>query len=87
MEEIMRYSTFLEGARDSLSEDEIKTILFTLFPVAWQINYKQSQLVIQRTPIEDIMIFISQEKEFSDHNNKQSSRWQEHGGDGGQGRG
>ena len=34
MEEIMRYSTCLEGVRDNLSEDEVKTILFTSFLVA-----------------------------------------------------
>ena len=33
MEEIMRYTTYLEGARDNLSEDETKTILFNSFPV------------------------------------------------------
>ena len=35
MEEIMQYCTFLEGARDDLSEDETKTILFNSFPVQW----------------------------------------------------
>ena len=35
MEEIMRYCTYLEGARDDLSEDETKTILFNSFPVQW----------------------------------------------------
>ena len=35
MEEIMRYSTYLEGAKENLSEDETKTILCTSFPVAW----------------------------------------------------
>ena len=33
MEKVMRYSTYLEGARENLSEDETKTILFTSFPV------------------------------------------------------
>ena len=33
------------------------------------------------------MIFMSQEKEFSDTSKKNSSRWQERGGDGGWGRG
>ena len=46
MEKIMRYCTYLEGARNNLSKDEVKTILFTSFPVAWQINYKQSQPAI-----------------------------------------
>ena len=88
MEEIMRYSTYLEGtARDNLSEDETKTILFTSFPVAWQINYKRSQPLLQRSAIEDVMIFMSQEKEFSDASKKNSSRWQERGGDGGHRRG
>ena len=70
MEEIMRYSTCLEGARDNLSEDEVTTIIFTSFPVSWQINYKQSQSAILTSAIEAIMIFMSQEKKFSDHNNK-----------------
>ena len=65
MEEIMRYSRCLKGTRDDLSEDEIKMILFTLLLVAWQINYKQSQSAIQRTPIEEVIIFMSREKEFS----------------------
>ena len=39
MEEIMRYSMFLEGARNNLSEDEMKTIIFNSFPDQWQINY------------------------------------------------
>ena len=74
MEEIMRYSTYLEGARENLSEDETKTILFTSFPVAWQINYKRSQPPLQRLAIEDVMIFMRQEKEFSDASKKNSSR-------------
>ena len=39
MEEIIGYSRCLEGATNNLSEDKIKKILFTLFPVVWQINY------------------------------------------------
>ena len=35
MEEIMRYSTYLQGTKDNLSKAEINTILFTSFPVAW----------------------------------------------------
>ena len=62
MEEIMQYSTYLEGARENLSEDETKTILFTSFPVAWQINYKCSQPPLQRSAIRDGIIFMSQEK-------------------------
>ena len=82
----MRYSTYLEGARDNLSEDEMKTILFNLFPVLWQINYKPSQLPLQQTAIKDVMIFMSQEKEFLDARKKHSNRCQENGG-GGRGRG
>ena len=86
MEEIMRYSTYLEGARNNLSEDKMKTILFNSFPDQWQINYQRSQPPLQQTTIERVMIFMSQEKEFSDSSKKQSNQWQDRGG-GGRGRG
>ena len=35
--------------------------------------------------MEAIMIFMSQEKEFADQNNRQTSRYQERGGGGGRG--
>ena len=35
MEEIMRYSTQLEGAQNDLSVSERKTIIFKSFPIAW----------------------------------------------------
>ena len=69
MEEIMRCSRYFEGARDNLSESEIKTILFFSFPVALLINYKQSQLPIQGATMEAIMILMSQEKECVDQKN------------------
>ena len=75
MEEMMRYCTHLEGAQSSLSDAEMKTILFTSFLIAWQINYKRSQPAIQTAPVESITIFMSQEKEFSDRNNQKTSRW------------
>ena len=81
MEEMMRYCTYLEGARDDLSDPETKTILFTSFPLAWQISYKRSQVPIQTATVENIMVFMAQEKEFSNHNNK-PSRWQDRGGGG-----
>ena len=43
VEEMMRYATFLEGARNDLSDNEKKTILFITFPEAWQMNYQRSQ--------------------------------------------
>ena len=81
MEEIMQYSTKLEGAQNDLSTSEMKTIIFKLFPIAWQINYKKSQPAIQGVNMEAIMIFMSQEKEFDNQHRKQSSRWQERGSD------
>ena len=83
IEEMMRYCTYLEGARNNLSENEMKTILFMSFPIAWQMSYKRSQPPIQTAMVETIMVFMSQEKEFSDHNNNKPSRWQDRGGDGG----
>ena len=85
MIKIMRYSTYLEGVRDNVSEDETTTILFNSFPVMWQINYKRSQPAFQQTSIEDVMIFMSQEKEFSDASKKHSNFWQQRGGDSGYG--
>ena len=73
MEEIMRYSRYLEGARANLSDSEIKTIIFTSFPVTWRIRYKQSQPLIQGSSKKAIMIFMSQEKELLDQNNSYTS--------------
>ena len=87
MEEIMWYSTKLEGAWNNLSNSEIKTILFTSFPVPWQINYKKNQPAIQGASVEAIVIFMSQEKEFADQSNRQANHYQEWGGGGGRGRG
>ena len=87
MEEIMRYSKQLEGARSDFGDDEKKTIIFKLFPSTWQVNYKRSQTPIKRASMEDIMIFMSQEKEFADSHRKQTTKWQEKKGDGGRGRG
>ena len=70
MEEIMQYTTILEGAQNDLRDSEMKTILFSLFPVPWQINYKRSQPAIQGASMKSIMIFMSQEKEFVDQSNR-----------------
>ena len=86
MEEMIRYCMYLEGARDNLSDDETKTIIFNSFPAQWQINYKRSQSALQQTSIKYVMIFMSQEKELSDAANKKSNRWQGNK-DGGGGRG
>ena len=42
MEELMRYSTQLEGSGENLSENEQKIILFHSFPIAWQISFKRT---------------------------------------------
>ena len=85
MEEIMRYSTQLQGAQMDLSLDERKTIIFKSFHVAWQTHYKRSQTPIQGSSMEAIMIFMSQEKKLANSHRKQMTRWQERGGDEGRG--
>ena len=84
----MRYSTQLQGTWNDLGADEMKMIIFKSLPTTWQVNYKRSQTPIQRASIEDIMIFMSQEKEFVDSHRKQSTKWQDRQGDSrGQGQG
>ena len=85
MEELMRYSTRLEGSRTDLSESEQKLILFGSFPVAWQINWKRTQNRIQNSTVEDMMIYMNQEKEISDSTSRH--RPNDHGGRFGRGRG
>ena len=55
----MQYSTMLEGSQKKLSNNEMKTVLFSSFQVPWQINYKRSQLAIQGASMEAIMIILS----------------------------
>ena len=81
----MRYSTRLEGSRTDLSESEQKLILFGSFPVAWQINWKRTQNRIQNSTVEDMMIYMNQEKEISDSTSRH--RPNDHGGRFGRGRG
>ena len=88
MEELMRYSSQLEGSRDNLSEPEQKTILFHSFPVAWQISFKRTQTrSVQSSTVEDMMVYMNQEKEFADSQVKQGRHNDHHGGRGYGGRG
>ena len=65
MEELMRYSTKLEGSRADLTEIEQKMILFNSFLVARQISYKWTQATVQASTVEQVMIYMDQEKEFA----------------------
>ena len=85
LEELMRYSTHLEGTRADLSESEQKLILFGSFPIAWQINWKRTQRRIQDATVEEMMIYMNQEKEISDSTSTRNHRTDDHTGRGGRG--
>ena len=88
MEELMRYSTQLEGSRENVSEPEQKTILFHSFPVAWQISFKRTQTrSVQLSTVEDMMVYMNQEKEFADSQVNKGRQNHDHGGRGYRGRG
>ena len=96
MEELMRFSTMLQGSRLNLTEDEQKLILFRSFPEAWQINWNRTQVTAQEATVEKLMQYMSSEKEYADKEwkknhkkkeNKDKTGYQGRGSSGGRGRG
>ena len=66
MEELMRFTTMLEGSRPNLTEQEQKLILFRSFPLAWQINWNRTQVSARDATVETLMSYMAREKEYAD---------------------
>ena len=95
MEELMRFTTMLEGSRPNLTEQEQKLILFRSFPLAWQINWNRTQVSARDATVETLMSYMAREKEYADlewkknHKKKENNKGENKGyqGKGGRGRG
>ena len=79
MEELMRFTTMLEGSRPNLTEDEQKLILFRSFPEAWQINWNRTQVTAQEATVEKLMRYMCSEKEYADKEWKKNHKKKENG--------
>lgn len=57
IKELIQYSAKEKGLKVNVIKDEQKMILFNSFPIAWQISYKHTQVTVQASNVEQVMIY------------------------------